>query len=204
MTRSAFPPSKRLDRRMFCAATLALPLSAVHSSRASTAQDYPPPFFTERSQFVEIKPKVCVSTFSLHGASGGVRSIGSFAGKALLLNLWASWCAPCRRELPTLERVHMQSAAEPFEVAAVSIDRDPARATAFLREMGLKRLKTYVDPERALSQRPDQPDPSPFKLYALPMSYVIDRRGQLVGYVAGEADWESEAGLNLLRYFGRA
>jgi thiol-disulfide isomerase/thioredoxin len=141
-------------------------------------------FFTERSQFVEKVPSVFVAAFSLHGARGDVRSIGSFSGKALLLNIWASWCAPCRRELPILDRIQTQSVDEPFQLAAVSIDRAPERAAAFLRELGLKRLKSYIDPERALSPPPDRSDPSPFKLYGLPMSYVIDRHGELVGYVA--------------------
>ena len=162
----------------------------------------PPAFFTARSQFVFQEPQTNLSNVALRRPDGSFRAISSFAGKALLINFWASWCEPCRRELPILARLQGQAPQEPFEIAPVSIDKEPSHAEFFLRERGLRRLKTFFDPVGLLASS-EAAGFSPFRLIGLPMSFLIDRSGMLVGYVVGEADWSSEAGVSLLRFYGR-
>jgi thiol-disulfide isomerase/thioredoxin len=192
------------NRRAFLRAAMALSFIPARGGAASAQSSGPPPFFTERSQFILLDPKVKVSSVALHRMGGGERLIAAYAGKALLINFWASWCAACRRELPKLERLQARAASEPFRVAPVSVDSDPARAMAFLRRLGLTRLETFFDPQGRLASPPGSPGASPFTLYGLPMSYIVDAHGDLVGYVVGEADWTSEAATDLLRYYGRS
>jgi thiol-disulfide isomerase/thioredoxin len=161
----------------------------------------PPPFYSAQSQFVMIEPRESVAQVVLRRPDGGTRPLASYAGKALLLNFWASWCAACRRELPMLERLQARVAAEPFRIAALSIDRDVSRANTFMAAMRLTRLEAFVDPSADVASA-DPSQAAPFRIYGLPISYVVDRHSRVAGYLIGEGDWASEAGLALLRYFG--
>lgn len=166
------------------------------------AGSYPPPFRTTQAQFTFLEPQEDVSRFKLYRRGGESRDIGSFRGKALLINFWASWCPPCRRELPILHALQAQSRTANFEIVPVSIDKDIAAATAFLARNGLGALTSFHDPAGRLASGPESAVETPFKLFGLPMSYVIDRSGANVGYLSGEADWSRPEGLAVLRHYG--
>ena len=170
----------------------------------SQAATTPPRLETAHSQFVILEPAEDVSAVKLLRPDGREVAIGSYRGKALLIAFWASWCPPCRRELPILERLQSRRGAEPFEVAAVSLDRDPATALRFMREIGLKNFSTFVDPRGIVASTPESQTRAPFRLWGMPMSYVIDKNGRNAGYLTGEADWGSAAATGLLRYFGES
>jgi thiol-disulfide isomerase/thioredoxin len=162
----------------------------------------PPAFFGDRSQYTLLEPQLDVSRVMLRRLDGRSRAIGSYKGRALLVSLWASWCAPCRRELPMLARLQARSASEPFAIVPVSVDVDMTRAAKFLRELNLGRLEAFYDPDGVVASTPGSAEAAPFAIRGLPISYIVDPRGTLAGYLLGEADWSTDAGLDPLRFYG--
>jgi thiol-disulfide isomerase/thioredoxin len=116
-------------------------------------------------------------------ADGKILNLRDFAGKLVLVNLWATWCAPCRREMPSLERLQTRL-GDKITILAISEDRGGSKAIApFITKLGLKVVKTYLDPESAIGRA--------FKVDGLPTSFLIDRQGRVLGRVEGEAEWDS-------------
>ncbi|MFJ5369495.1 TlpA disulfide reductase family protein [Bosea sp. CER48] len=132
---------------------------------------------------------------------GRSRPLSAYRGKAVLLNFWASWCPPCRRELPILQRLQARAGREPFVVLPVSLDKSPATVKAYLQRLGLSELSTFIDTDGSVASGPKSTKPTPFALYGMPMTYILDREARSVGYLVGEADWNSPAGLELLRFY---
>jgi thiol-disulfide isomerase/thioredoxin len=122
---------------------------------------------------------------------GRPMTLAQFKGKPAVVNLWATWCAPCLKEMPSLERLQANLEGK-LIVAAVSQDRSGAqRVVPFVAEMGLKRLKIYLDPKadlgRALNSR------------GLPTTVIIDAAGSIIGRVEGSVEWDSAEIMALLR-----
>ena len=117
---------------------------------------------------------------------GEPASLADFGGKVVVLNLWATWCAPCREEMPGLERLQAQFAERDLVVLALSVDRaGTERVQKFLDEIGVKQLHVYRDPKAATTRA--------LRLPGLPATLLIDRRGQEVGRVLGIAAWDGPA-----------
>jgi len=106
--------------------------------------------------------------------------------------------------LPILRRLQARAAREPFVVVPVSLDKSVATLKAYLDRLGLADLKTFIDAEGIVASGPKSAKPTPFPLYGMPMTYLLDREARSVGYLVGEADWTSPEGLELLRFYGRA
>jgi thiol-disulfide isomerase/thioredoxin len=122
----------------------------------------------------------------LHFTDGGGRKLTLvvFRGRVVLLNLWATWCVPCRKEMPALDRLQARLGSPAFEVVALSIDQKGlSTVQPFYKELGLKALRIYLD----------RSGEAAFELHApgLPTSLVIDRQGREVDRVVGPADWDS-------------
>ena len=125
--------------------------------------------------------------------AGKAVTLEEFAGKLVLVNLWATWCAPCRREMPSLERLQTRLGAK-ITILAISEDMGGSKAVdPFVARLGLKAVKIYLDPKNAVSQA--------FKVDGLPTSLLIDRRGRVLGRVEGEADWVSPKMLGVIEPF---
>lgn len=117
--------------------------------------------------------------------------LADFKGKAVLLNVWATWCAPCRHEMPALDRLQAKLAGKPFEVVALSVDRSGAAGSReFLDEIGAKNLKLYVDPTTRASK--------PLKVIGMPTTLLIDAEGREVGRLIGPAEWDTEEAVKLI------
>lgn len=115
---------------------------------------------------------------------GHPRSLAEFGGKVILLNIWATWCAPCRREMPTLDRLQAELGGEDFEVVALSIDRAGAAAVNdFYRAVGVTRLARYIDISGKAARDLGTP--------GLPTTLLIDRSGREIGRRVGPAEWDS-------------
>jgi thiol-disulfide isomerase/thioredoxin len=125
-----------------------------------------------------------VAPFTFTGASGETLSLDGWKGKVVLLNLWATWCAPCRKEMPDLAKLQQQMGGTDFEVVALSLDRKGLEASgAFLKEIGADSLKLYVEPEgKSLAA---------LQALGLPATVLIDRQGREAGRLLGPADWSS-------------
>lgn len=124
---------------------------------------------------------------------GREMTFSDFRGKALLVNFWATWCAPCVRELPSLGALQAQLGGEDFEVVAIAADvRGPEAAARFLERLEVRNLKLYADPRLRLMSEIGGAN-------VLPVSILIDREGREIGRIVGEADWTSPEAIALVR-----
>lgn len=116
--------------------------------------------------------------------AGKPLKLSDWKGKVVLVNLWATWCAPCRKEMPDLAKLQKEMGSDQFEVVAVSVDRKGAEASsAFLKETGADSLKLYVEPSTAIV--------TDFGAAGLPSTVLVDRKGNEIGRLLGPADWAS-------------
>ncbi len=118
------------------------------------------------------------------GPDGSDITLDRFRGKLVVLNFWATWCAPCRREMPTLDRLQESLGGERLEVVALSIDRDGAeRVDPFFEKIGVRRLQRYLDPRNALGKA--------MAVRRLPTTIVLDAEGREIGRLEGPAEWDA-------------
>ena len=126
--------------------------------------------------------------------NGAPRNLAQFRGRLVLLNVWATWCPPCRREMPTLERLQAQLGGPDFEVVALSIDRGGRAAVdSFFDEINVRALKVYVDSTTAVR--------NDLALTAFPTTLLIDRQGREIGRYTGGANWDSPEVVAALRKY---
>jgi thiol-disulfide isomerase/thioredoxin len=137
-----------------------------------------------------------VPDLSFRDSEGKPVRLADFRGRSVLLNLWASWCVPCRKEMPALDRLQGRVNAKDFAIVAVNIDTgDPAKPHRFLSEVGIKNLAYYDDPSTNVFQELKRVG----RAVGLPTSILIDRGGCEIGYLAGPAEWSSEEALTLIQ-----
>lgn len=171
-------------------------------SGAAWAADRPA-FHGHLSQFIYLKPPDPVRPTGFREVTGGMVDFAMFRGKIVLVNLWATWCAPCAAEMPTLDRLQAVLGGDRFAVVAIALDTEGlSPVTAFFRRQNLTHLQIYLDAEHR-TVRPDAGDGTgpPFPLYQLPISYLLDEQGRAVGYLKGPADWDSPQAIGFLQYF---
>ncbi len=139
------------------------------------------------------KPEV-LPAGGFNDADGNAISLETFRGKLVLLNLWATWCAPCRKEMPDLDALQAELGSDRFEVVAVSIDRgSPHKPRKFLDDIKVKSLKLYHDPTAQLGFT--------FKIIGMPSTILIDPEGRELGRLVGPALWASDDAKRLVRAF---
>jgi thiol-disulfide isomerase/thioredoxin len=111
-------------------------------------------------------------------------SLTNFRGRVVLLNIWATWCVPCRKEMPTLDRLQSRLGGKDFQVIALSIDRKGIEAVKdFYREVGVEKLAIYLDPSAKGSHD--------LAIPGVPTTLLINRDGSEVARKLGEAQWDS-------------
>ena len=131
-----------------------------------------------------------------HDAAGAERRLADWQGRTVLFNLWATWCIPCRKEMPALDALQDKLGGPNFEVIAVNIDtRDPDKPRAWLKDAGVTRLAYYADPTAKVFQDLKLIG----KAFGMPTTLIVDPAGCEIGTVAGPAEWASEDGVNLVR-----
>jgi thiol-disulfide isomerase/thioredoxin len=125
-------------------------------------------------------------------AAGRLRSIADFRGKVVLLNIWATWCAPCREEMPALDRLQAKLGGPGFEVLAVSVDQQgPEIARRFYADVGIKSLAFYIDRSAKAAFQAG--------VAGLPATLLIDAEGREIGRHLGAAQWDSPEVIEALR-----
>lgn len=133
---------------------------------------------------------------SFEDANGRTRKLSEWRGKTVLLNLWATWCVPCRKEMPALDSLQGKLGGENFEVVAVNIDtRDPEKPKNFLKEANLTRLGYFTDVKAKVFQDLKAIG----RALGMPTSVLIDSQGCEIATLAGPAEWASEDALKLIR-----
>jgi thiol-disulfide isomerase/thioredoxin len=127
---------------------------------------------------------------------GSERHLAEWRGRTVLLNLWATWCVPCRKEMPALDELQAKLGGPPFEVLSINIDtRDADKPRNWLKEVGITRLGYYADASAKVFQD--------LKLVGraigMPTTILVDPAGCEIGTIAGPAEWASEDALQLVR-----
>jgi thiol-disulfide isomerase/thioredoxin len=123
-------------------------------------------------------------------------TLAHFKGRTVLVNLWATWCAPCRHEMPALDRLQAELGGADFEVVAVNIDtRNLERPKSWLQETGVTRLAYYADPQAKILQTLQRSG----HVVGLPTTILVDAAGCELGTLKGAADWAGPDALRLIR-----
>jgi len=125
-----------------------------------------------------------IAAIQFEYGEGQLRSLADFHGKVVLLNIWATWCVPCRKEMPALDRLQATLGNSNFEVVALSIDRGGVDVVRkFFSEVGIQQLAVYLDPSgkamRALG------------VVGLPTTLLVDRDGREIARLIGPAEWDT-------------
>ncbi len=138
----------------------------------------------EMKELVVLKTPPPQPIASFNGPDGPV-SLADFQGKTVLLNLWASWCAPCVEELPSLDRLQGELGSDDFMVLAIDMDRSKAEAEEFLATTEIKNLALYHDNRFAIAQKLTVPGLTS----GLPITVLYDAKGNERARLSGGADW---------------
>jgi thiol-disulfide isomerase/thioredoxin len=142
------------------------------------------------------KSPLKVPDLTFQDASGKKLDLADFKGRTVLLNLWATWCVPCRKEMPTLDALEQKLGGPDFQVVAVNIDtRDPDKPKAFLEDIGVHKLAYYADP----SAKSFQDLKAIGRAFGMPTTLLVDPNGCEIGTIAGPAEWASDDALKLIK-----
>lgn len=155
----------------------------------------PAPRITGEIQHFTLKQNPrAVPDVAFRDAGGNEVTFGDFHGKVVVLNFWATWCAPCVHEMPSLDRLAARLADRPMALVALNEDRGGADVAApFLEKLNLENMALYLDPQGAVQRA--------FEVVSLPTTIVIDARGREVGRLVGPADWSSPEAVALIETF---
>ena len=127
--------------------------------------------------------------------AGARKTLADWRGRTVLFNLWATWCVPCRKEMPALDALQGKLGGPGFEVVAVNIDtRDAAKPKAWLKEVGIGRLGYFADPSAKVFQDLKEAG----KAFGMPTTLLIDAAGCEIATLSGPAEWASDDALKLI------
>jgi thiol-disulfide isomerase/thioredoxin len=131
-------------------------------------------------------------SISFTDGDGRKRNLSEWRGRVVLLNLWATWCAPCKVEMPSLNRLQARLGGADFAVIPISLDwSGPGKPRRYLRENKLDQLGLYLDDSKTIMQSLGAP--------GLPLTVLIDREGRELARLAGAAEWDSVEAVALIR-----
>lgn len=123
---------------------------------------------------------------------GAIITLSDYAGKITLVNFWATWCAPCRHEMPMLSALQEQLGGPDFEVVTIASGRNaPAAMKKFFDEIGVDNLPLHADPKMGLSRQ--------MGVLGLPITVILDREGSEIARLQGDADWSSDSAKAILQ-----
>jgi thiol-disulfide isomerase/thioredoxin len=127
---------------------------------------------------------------------GQPKKLSDWRGKTVLVNLWATWCVPCRKEMPALDELQSKLSGPNFEVVAINIDtRDPEKPRKFLQDANLTRLGYFSDPKAKVFQDLK----SIGRALGMPTSVLVDAEGCEIATIAGPAEWGSDDAVKLIK-----
>jgi len=171
------------------------PAAAACEPAVKTADRIAPLAHGEVAALAVTRTPFRVPDLTFKDAEGHERKLADWRGRTVLLNLWATWCVPCRKEMPALDALQADLGGPGFEVIAINIDtRDAEKPLAFLKETGVKHLSYYSDQ----SAKVFQDLKSAGKAFGMPTTLIIDRSGCEIGEMAGPAEWASADGVKLV------
>jgi thiol-disulfide isomerase/thioredoxin len=142
------------------------------------------------------KEPLKVPDLAFQDASGKPLTLENWRGRTVLLNLWATWCVPCRKEMPSLDALQAELGGPDFEVVTVNIDtRDPEKPKTWLKEVGVSKLAYYADP----AAKTFQDLKAVGRAFGMPTTLLIGPQGCEIGTIAGPAEWASDDAIALIK-----
>jgi thiol-disulfide isomerase/thioredoxin len=168
------------------------------SCRAATdlAKKLTPLIHGEVAAVIPASSGLRIPDLAFQDDAGATRKLSEWRGKVVLLNLWATWCVPCRRELPALAALQARLGGAQFDVVAVNIDtRDPDKPKTWLKDAGITTLGYFSDEKARVFQELKAIG----RAIGMPTSMLIDANGCEIGTMAGPAEWASDDGVALIK-----
>lgn len=156
--------------------------------------------WANRDRFLPVEVGTAAPDFTATDLEGRTVRLSELRGEVVLVNIWATWCGPCRAEMPSMQRLHQQLGPEGLKIVAVSVDAAPGKADAggrpggdvraFARELGLT-FPIWLDPAGETQRL--------YRTTGVPESFVVDRRGTIVKKVIGATEWDTPDKVELVR-----
>ncbi len=135
-----------------------------------------------------------IEPIAFNDADGKAIDFSQYKGKVVMVNMWATWCPPCVRELPAIERLSTKFKADEFILLPISIDADgKQQVQPFLASLGMNKFNSYYDPEQKLGQV--------LPLDTIPATFILDQNGQLIAFVRSFVDWDDAKAQKLIQGF---
>lgn len=170
---------------MGCSVVAAAPAHAYHEATEPSDR-------TVKSFKPVRPPRPLPESLFVEDRDGAPIELASYRGKVVLLNLWATWCPPCVRELPALDRLQARLGGDDFDVLTVSLDRAGAvQAVPFFKRLEIAHLPLYADPHKRLA--------TIFPVDVLPASFIIDRQGRVTHFLRSIVDWDDPDAAEMFR-----
>src|SRR5258708_36215859 len=164
-------------------------------SAIKTAQRLAPLARGEVAAAVVARDPHLLPALSFQDATGARETLADWRGRAVLLNLWATWCVPCRKEMPALDALQAKLGGPDFEVVAINIDtRDPEKPKNFLKDANLTRLGYFSDQKAKVFQDLKAIG----RALGMPTSVLVDSQGCEIATIAGPAEWASDDAVKLI------
>ena len=171
------------------------PADAACQAAVNTAKKIAPLVHGEVAALAVAQTPFRVPGLAFKDAEGHDRKLADWRGRTVLLNLWATWCVPCRREMPALDALQALRGGADFDVVAVNIDtRDPQKPLAFLKDVGIPHLAYYSDDSAKVFEDLKEAG----KAFGMPTTVIVDPSGCEIGTMAGPAEWASDDGVKLV------
>lgn len=144
---------------------------------------------------INVLPKTYpIKPVAFNDVDGKAIDFSHYKGKVIMVNMWATWCPPCVRELPAIERLATKFKAEDFALLPISIDAEgKQQVQSFLNTLGMAGFNSYYDPEENLGQV--------FPLDTIPATFILDQDGQLIAFVRSFVDWDDAKAVSLIQGF---
>lgn len=145
------------------------------------------PRAAEEPEVQKLANRYPAERFYLKDLDGDLHRLKDFRGKVVLLNFWATWCPPCREEMPSMQELHEEYQEKGLAVVAVSVDKDsPGVVADYIEELGLT-FQVLHDRDNRVSER--------YRIPGVPASFLIDREGRVAYKVLGSIDWTRESAI---------
>jgi thiol-disulfide isomerase/thioredoxin len=171
------------------------PAAAACAPAVETARRIAPLAHGEVAALAVAHTPFLVPDLAFKDAEGHDHKLSDWRGRTVLLNLWATWCVPCRKEMPALDALQADLGGDKFEVVAINIDtRDAQKPLAFLKDTGVTHLAFYSDQSAKVFQELKLAG----KAFGMPTTLIVDRSGCEIGAMAGPAEWASADGVKLV------
>ena len=144
---------------------------------------------------INVLPKTFpIEPVAFNDVDGKAIDFSQFKGKIIMVNMWATWCPPCVRELPAIERLATKFKAEDFVLLPISIDAEgKQQVQPFLSSLGMPNFNSYYDQPQSLGDV--------FPLDTIPATFILDQQGQLIAFVRSYVDWDDAKAISLIQGF---